>query len=189
MVTTVIRRFARAVCTALLVLGAPSSACAQPEPLATSASEVRASPISVEHQYLHVRAESAAGRVLIEDVFKRSPTFRGLVDRVERSTIVIYVRLGACRSRSAACLDYVGTAAALTYLRATLDHFNRSPATLAGLLAHEVYHALEVAEARVNSADEFRRFLDRNARQTTAGYETDNARVIGRRVEDELIGR
>ena len=159
-------------------------------PLVTNSPAVtQGNPVQTAQKPAHLRAEAADGQGLIDDAFGRSPTFRELASRLEGSAVVLYVRFASCRGGTGACLEYVGTTAGVTYVRATLNRSNYSPAVRAGLLAHELFHALEIGDARVTSLAEFRRFLVRHGRESTAGYETDGARAVGRRVEDELIER
>jgi hypothetical protein len=136
-----------------------------------------------------LRAESARERSLIEETSSLSQTFRTLVHRLEQVPVVVYLRFGHCRGTVAACLEYLGTAAGTTYLRATIDHVNRSPAVLAGLVAHEMFHALEVADARVSTRGEFQRLYSLHGRKGPDGYETDGARAVARRVEDDIVER
>ena len=134
----------------------------------------------------HVRTEQQAERRLIDDALERSATLRQLVERLERSRVVVYVSFGRCWQRSEGCLQYLTSVSGLTYVRATLNRFDHSPAVLAGLLGHELQHALELAAADVRSREEYESFLAHHARRGSAGYETDAAVEIGRRVEREV---
>jgi hypothetical protein len=116
----------------------------------------------------------------------RAPTFGQLVRRLNESSVVVYITFGRCPGHVGACLNYQSAAAGLTYLRVTLDWFDHPPEARAGLLAHELTHALEVADARVTSLEGFRSFYERYGRHGFVGYETDEAAATGRRVELEL---
>jgi len=89
------------------------------------------------------------GRIeqLITEGLSASPTFRDVVDRLNRSDVVVYVR---CQTdvarREDAYLKFVGGAAGYRYLQAHI-RYNTSRAHQISLIGHELFHALEIANA------------------------------------------
>lgn len=137
-----------------------------------------------------VRPLDSLGRTLLADGIARSSTFRRLVDRIESSDVIVYVRLKRkLLPNVAGALSFVGKGATDRFLLVQVDR--RYPwATLIALLGHELQHAVEVAEApAVESAEE----LGRHYRHTglTTGDDTFDsvaAREAGASVLAELYG-
>jgi hypothetical protein len=98
---------------------------------------------------------------LVEKGKTLSPTFSHIVESLERSMVVVYVPRGRCRcSRVRACLLHevaVGGEARVLWMR--VEPGGLAPAEAIALLAHELRHVQEIAEADwVRSADAIRRF-------------------------------
>ena len=112
----------------------------------------------------------------------RSATVRRLEAIIGRSDVVVYVALGWREPGEAqASLRWVSEAAGLRYLVVKLCH-DLPPDLRLEMLAHELHHATEVADATwVNSADEMRQLYQRIGRATSyqgVTFETSGAREV-----------
>lgn len=89
------------------------------------------------------------GRIeqLIADGLDGSPTFRAVVDRLNRSDVVVYVRCQRdVAKREDGYLKFVGSGGGYRYLQAHI-RYNTSRARQISLIGHELFHAVEVADA------------------------------------------
>jgi len=137
-----------------------------------------------------VRPEDAGIRALIARGMERSATFRGLNTRLDASDVVVYVRFSRCREGVGACLAWLSAGSGARRLLITLDRFVRSPDELTALLAHELQHANEVASApEITDADSFRKAFASLGWKDGHGFETEQARIVTRRVAAELRRR
>ncbi len=142
----------------------------------------------LDNPYARIRPMQDVGAQLMADGIAHSPTFRWLVDRLERSNVIVYIDV---RPDMPA---YLG--GSLRFLaRSASDHFvkiqlNRvfHGKTLVALLAHELQHAVEVAESgQINSADDLRQLYRRVGVLTGADkYDTVAAQRAGYVVRHEL---
>ena len=133
-----------------------------------------------------LRVDHAQLARTIESASQRSPTFRAIVHELAASNVVVYVQYGKCDVHVDACLEYVTWAAPFLYVRAVIDPFDKPECVIAGLVAHELQHALELADAGVMSGEQFGAFYEKHGRRGSAGYETDKASTAGFRVEREF---
>jgi len=118
-----------------------------------------------------------------------SPTFRDIVARLQRSDVVVYISVeprpaGKCPGAT----RFVSATRYNRFLHIVLDR-KLAPKTMIALLAHELQHALEVAEApSIRDIDSFREHYEehgfRNAQLDT--FDSRAARETGRRVRAEL---
>jgi hypothetical protein len=84
---------------------------------------------------------------LFADGTNRSPTFRRLVSRLERSDLIVYVTVRLdMRPSLGGSLRFVGRGASDRFLLISLNGQNSRP-MLVALLGHELQHAVEVADA------------------------------------------
>ena len=132
-------------------------------------------------------------RALVAEAAQRSPEVRGLIDRLEASDVIVYVR---CRQFAGQQLDGRVALAAVTavqrYLVIELSCLRNTLVQMA-TLGHELYHAVEIAaeptivDARTLAAH-YRRVGDALegslGRQT---FETEAAFEAGRRTRRELL--
>jgi hypothetical protein len=89
------------------------------------------------------------GRIeqLIADGLGLSPTFRDVVERLNNSDVVVYVRgHNEATRREDGYLQFIGTAAGYRYLQAHI-RYSTSRAHQIALIGHELFHAVEVAAA------------------------------------------
>ena len=137
-----------------------------------------------------VRPEDAGIRALIASGMERSATFSDLNARLEKGDVIVYVRFSRCAGGVAACLVWTSARADTRRLLIKVDRFGRSPNELTALLAHELQHALEIAEAPdVIDLPSFRHFYMSTGRPAIEGYETDAAIRVARTVASELANR
>jgi hypothetical protein len=131
--------------------------------------------------------QKEAARLLAEGL-AHSPTFRRLVERLERSRVIVYIEL-----RPDMPIHRGGTLRFLA--RSTTDsflkiHLNRAftGKTLIALLGHELQHAVEVAEAGgIASVGELRALYQRLGERTGPDqFDTLAARKVGYVVRHEL---
>lgn len=142
----------------------------------------------------HLRPEIAL-RPLVEQAAQRSPSIRELIDRVEASDVLVYVRL-----RQFTRSDLNGRVALLSSMPAGQRFLvvelacGRSDVATMAALGHELFHVLEIA-AQPSIVDA--RSL--SAFYTTAGektgdlhgqvtFETRGAEAAGVQVRRELLG-
>lgn len=143
----------------------------------------------------HLRPDSAELRTLVADARERSATFRQLVDRIERSDLLVYVRLqhfptGRLEGR----IGFVSGATAAPGARVLLVELAcpRTSAAQAETLAHELHHAVEIADAAwVHDAASLEAYYRRIGEETApldqgVAFETPGARAIATRVRQEL---
>jgi hypothetical protein len=137
----------------------------------------------------HVRTEDAELRELIRDARSASPTFRGLLDRLVRSDIIVHVtRQPYMRVSLEGQLNFVTTAGGRRYLRVRVAG-RLPPRRLTAIIAHELQHAVEIAddEAIVDAttlACAYQRLAHRGAihHDGTLEFETRTAIDVGARV-------
>ena len=84
---------------------------------------------------------------LIAEGLKGSPTFRDVVDRLNRSDVVVYVRCQQdVAKREDGYLKFVSSVGGYRYLQAHI-RYNTSRVRQISLIGHELFHAVEVADA------------------------------------------
>jgi hypothetical protein len=125
----------------------------------------------------------------------QSPTFRTLVERVEAGSILVFVE-GDIRmpERLGAQLKFVTSVNDVRYVRVDINVMLASRRQIA-LLAHELQHALEIAERPdITDVDAMESLFEdigfqsfENGRHRS--YETDAALDVQEAVEHELGGR
>jgi len=120
---------------------------------------------------------------------RRSPTFRSLVDQLERSDVVVYVYTTPHLSQYVSGgLSFVGVSATMRFVKIALD-LDLTSSQAVYILAHELQHALEIARApRVRTRESFEAFyrhidIGGALRHT---FETAAAQLTGQQVRREL---
>src|SRR5712692_3701566 len=95
----------------------------------------------------HVRAEAPETRLLVQEVSEQSPTVRSLMERLQQSNVIVYVRF-----RQFSTFDFDGRVGMLSstagrrYLVIELA-CGRSHLVQMVTLGHELHHAVEIADA------------------------------------------
>jgi hypothetical protein len=96
------------------------------------------------HDDAHVRFNNDRIREVVELTLDRSHTFRQLFAAIESSDVVVYLNEGRCQGAVQACLHIMSTPGGRRLI-VRLDP--RQPLTaVAGQLAHELRHAVEIAD-------------------------------------------
>jgi hypothetical protein len=126
------------------------------------------------------------------DAERRSATFQSLVRRVSASDLIIYAESGRCESRQVlSCLSLVSAAGGFRYLRITIDT-EHSLDLIASQLAHELQHAVEIADAPQVTNNDTLRTLYRQIGHVSAAadvYETREAIRVTATVRSEFAAR
>ena len=143
-----------------------------------------------------LRPLTATARTLIARGLAESPTFRALVDRLNRSDVVVYVAEDHFQSKALSGeLSFLTRAGGYRYVRVRLQWRSYDIQQIA-TLAHELQHALEVAERPWIVDDEsFALALAEFGHQrppvngTLESFETVAAIEAGDRVWREIAGR
>src|SRR5687767_13860573 len=96
----------------------------------------------------HVRVLDPSLVQLLADAYAASPTLRNLVDRLQRSDVIVHIESGRQRKTNVGgMLQFVTHAAGYRYLRVTI-HVPVSADGAIMLLGHELQHAVEIADDR-----------------------------------------
>lgn len=134
-----------------------------------------------------IRTESTDVRSLIDRTVARSPTVRELIARLGCTDVIVYVELTSSPGIPTARTKLVASVARARFVRIGINSAAGDRDRQA-LLAHELQHALEIAEhAEVRDDDGVRR-LYRLIGESAGGdsYETDAARAVEWNVRSEL---
>lgn len=138
-----------------------------------------------------LRPTQPLGERVLADGLTRSPTFRRLVSRLERSDVIVYITVRIDMKPSlGGALRVLGRSATDRFVHISLNGQNSQP-MLVALLGHELQHAVEVADAPDVTSDDsltalYRRIgvhVSRDAWDSRAAQET------GRTVRAELFDR
>jgi hypothetical protein len=117
----------------LILLATPSFAMA-----ADSITDSPRRPIRTTDQRL---------RTLLEEGMRTSPTLRAIVERLQASDVIVYLRCdGVTEDATAGRLTFVSAAGGRRYIVVRMTHLV-SPERQIALIAHELRHAVEIADA------------------------------------------
>jgi hypothetical protein len=95
----------------------------------------------------NIRASDEELVALLEDGLRRSPTFKGLVDRLSKSDVILYVRPDVTAKNNAATrLTFLAAKGGFRYLVIRVAS-GRSKEQQLGMLGHEMQHAVIIADA------------------------------------------
>jgi hypothetical protein len=135
-----------------------------------------------------IRPVQREGARLLAEGLARSPTFRRLVERLERSRVIVYIELRPDMPiHRGGALRFLARSRTDSFLKI---HLNRvfTGKTLIALLGHELQHAVEVADAGgVASVGELRALYQRLGERTGPDqFDTIAARKVGYVVRHEL---
>ena len=140
----------------------------------------------------HVRPESADLRRLIADAADQSVTFRSLLNTIDRSDVIVYVRARLFPTETLeGRIGLLSAPGQTRFLVIELACPRLRHAHMA-TLAHELQHAIEIAAVPwVTSAPTLATYYRQigtpmNADSQSATFETAAARLIGQRVLAEL---
>ncbi len=146
----------------------------------------------------HVRSSEPRIQALIKTGQARSVTFRGLLDALDASDVIVYIESHVARESrqtvrqnlDAYLLHQVASQGGYRYLRIAVGA-RGSERRLIAILAHELQHAIEVAQApAVRDSDDIERMFSALALTFGCGgttcYETQAAKDVERIVSQEL---
>src|SRR5262245_30520108 len=141
---------------------------------------------------VRLRPQDPRLELVLNEGSARSVTFKALVDRIERSNVIVYVALNPnMKSSLSGMLTWMTRAGDYRYVRASISTdlpFDQMIATV----AHELQHAVEVVDDP-SVIDEkslvglYRRIGHQNSAAAPARWETQAAQDAGYRVRKELV--
>jgi hypothetical protein len=139
-----------------------------------------------------LRSSQASLAAILAQADERSATFHQLVKSLARTDGLIFVTTGRCGHGVRACVPHAMTRAGqFRVLRIVIDPHDAEAggtARVAGTIAHELHHALELlADPAVTDAASMFMFYRRDAPRHGA-FETPEAGAVGDRVWQELVG-
>ena len=143
---------------------------------------------ALESPTRHIRTSYPYVGSLLRDGFYKSQTFARLVTRLERSDVIVYIEmLPQMPSGIEGRLMMLTRAHGVRYVRIQLGNLGSTPDEIA-LLAHELEHATEIADAPdVTDMTGFVALYERiGQRSGWHQYETAAAQDAARRVRQEL---
>ena len=138
----------------------------------------------------HLRPESADLRTLLRTTAAASPALQALVQRLEASDLIIYIDTRALPPSLDGRIGWIGAAGGARFLKIEIA-CPRPAWVQATALAHELRHALEIAEAPwidgpAALARHYARIGVESGGAERLTFETDAARVFGSRVRKEV---
>ncbi|MGH9310646.1 MAG: hypothetical protein ACRD1U_14815 [Vicinamibacterales bacterium] len=177
----------------LMLAGGPGAA--PPAPAIDRPIAVVARPLSADAMLASAERRVRSGNMritkLLSDGVRRSRTFADLVTALHQTNVIVYVEpSNTLAPEIAGRILLQAVAGAQRYLRVQVR------ATLPGdqmisVIAHELRHALEVADDPAVVDDHGLMVLYRRIGHVTYGadgFDTDAARETGKRVRNELMG-
>jgi hypothetical protein len=159
-------------------------------PLAMTLLLALAAPAFAQHRNAdsHVRALDAGAARVLDRALSWSPTVRRLVDHLEQTDAIVFVRLDESIGPGRAATRFLSAAPGARYVLVSINE--RNPALeLVALLGHELQHATEVADdPEVHSADGMRSLFERIGHRSEGPdtFETSEAVEVGREVLREV---
>ncbi len=142
-------------------------------------------------ELFHVRSLDAWASESIQRGLADSSVFRNLVNELSQTDVIVHVEtLPTLPSPFAGMTRLAADAGDYRYVRITLDR-RLDPMTRAASLAHELQHAVELAESGVRTQPEMLDLLLRIGHRTggqRAYYETAAAQEVAAQVWVELRG-
>jgi hypothetical protein len=144
----------------------------------------------------NIRASDDELVALLEDGVKRSATFKGLVDRLAKSDVILYVRPDVtARANAPTKLTFLAAKGGFRYLVIRVGAGQSKDRQLA-TLGHELQHAVTIADASsvVDSAS-LRREFERVGKLTQPSvgddffFESPVAEDVRRRIQAEISQR
>jgi hypothetical protein len=155
------------------------------------AAEIGAGTPEIANPTARVRAMQPRVEKLLAAGMERSPSFRRLVHRLERSDVIVYIDARYdLREGVGASLRYLATSASDRFVKIQLDARHHTH-VLVALLGHELQHAVEVADhAAIRSAEDLRVFYRETGLRTGPdSFDSEAAREMGYLVRAELLGK
>jgi len=143
----------------------------------------------------HVRVSDRNLKALLDFGVANSPTLAALVDRIEQTSVLVFVDCGGrMPSRVGARLIFVTSVNGLRYVKIEID-CTLTPLQRVPLLAHEFQHALEVGSREdiidTNSMESYYEEVgfEVSSDLSHRAFETAAAMDAQRRVQAEMRGK
>ena len=138
-----------------------------------------------------VRSEYPLIAAAIATAAEYSPAFRAMVEAVEKTDGIVYVRVGTCRRGLRGCLTNVHSTPTVRFVHVTVDTRKAVDCELMGVIGHELQHALEVlGNPKIVDDQALQHFYMREgATGDDNRLETESADQAGLQVEKELHAR
>jgi hypothetical protein len=141
---------------------------------------------------VRLRPQNSRLELAIKEGSARSATFRALVDRIERSDVIVYVAHNpTMKSSLSGMLTWMTRSGPYRYVRASIAK-DLSLDQMIATVAHELQHAVEVIEDE-SVVDEkslvalYRRIGSQSSASSPTRWETAAAQEAGFQVRRELI--
>ncbi len=138
------------------------------------------------------RVRSSQRRIVnvLREGYRRSKTFRRLVDRLATTDVIVYVEaVHYLQAPMHGCLQFAGIAGQQRYLRVTVKS-QLGADRLIALIGHELQHANEVADAaEVVNDQTLTSFYQRIGEPSINGWDSPAARGVGDIVFEELLSK
>jgi hypothetical protein len=149
-----------------------------------------ATPADKPPMAMVTRVRTTAGTAPLLEQATQSATVRDLLSRLAATDVIVYIELTPSPAIPLARTKLVTVTETARFLRIGVN-FLVPPRDAPALIAHELQHAVEIAEREdVRSDDDIRRLYARiGHRHGTDSYETDAARLVERRTREELRGK
>jgi hypothetical protein len=137
-----------------------------------------------------VRSTTRWGLNLIQDGYRQSPSFRGLVEGISDTDVIVYVEPAReLPGTMVAVTELIGKTDRARYLRIWVG-IRAMRKRLIALLGHELQHVLEIGRApQVVDQATLAAFYRKAGDISADGYDTQAARNMGDTVYDELWRR
>jgi hypothetical protein len=141
----------------------------------------------------NIRASDEELVALLEEGVRRSPTFKGLVDRLSKSDVILYVRPDVTAKNNAATrLTFLAAKGGFRYLVIRVGS-GRSKEQQLATLGHEMQHAVVIADASsVVDSPSLKREFERVGKLTQPAmgddffFESPVAEEVKRRILSEV---
>lgn len=151
-------------------------------------------PDSAAPLFTRVRSTERYMIALIREGYDRSATFRQLVDALQRSNVIVFVQPGYCAGgRIRSCLVGIGGSLLERHIRIKVDLQHTTHVGLIATVAHELQHALEIAEQPdvIDASGALKLYRQIAVGRCRVGLseecETERARATERKVSQELF--
>lgn len=142
----------------------------------------------------HIRTTDKRLIHLLHEGVRGSDTFRGMVDRIRKSDVIVYLECGLSTRWADGRLTFISSVAGYRYVHIRVARLASADVQIA-LIGHELRHAVEVADAPSviddeSLAREYERIGFLNARHVLGtSYDSDAAVEAGYQVLRDLTGR
>lgn len=142
-------------------------------------------PLHAEDRFTPRPVDSVAAEVLAGAIIQSS-IVRGLISTLESSNVLVHIESSRSMPLSFDGMTrFVVSRAGYRYLRITISA-NLAPRARTAILAHELQHAVEVAQSDADCEESLRRLFDHAGHRSGEYFETQAAIEVEREVRMEL---